>query len=203
MINFVCVLKSGGEFEPEHVYRMRDMANKFITVPFKFCCITDYPDLNCRTRPLQHDLQGWWCQLELFHPSTFTGQTFYTDLDVTLISNIDDMVSWIPRFAIAREYRGTNPTSTLMSFDQTGARLVWNSWLKCKKNINLDRNSPLSTVFFKPFTDYTFIQDKFPNRVCSFKKDWRKGTAPKGTSIVCYHGRPKPWDVEEIKPCTT
>ena len=199
-IRIACVLKSGGEYEPDHVYLLQKQIEKHVTVPYEFVCFSDHKDLKCETIKLTQNLSGWWSQLELFRPDVQTGErTFYLDLDVVVIGNIDHMVSYENDFIIAEEYRHLDvPTSTLMSFNKMGANHVWEAWLRVFKKINLDRKSPLSTVFFQPYTKHVFLQRLFPNQICSYRKDWARGAANLDTRIICFHGQPKPWNVDPI-----
>jgi hypothetical protein len=77
-----CVLKSGGDYEPKHVYALQAQCAKFLPGE-DFVCLTDM-DLDCATIPLVNDWLGWWSKVELFRlPSAL-----YMDLDTILVGTV-------------------------------------------------------------------------------------------------------------------
>ena len=45
----------------------------------------------------EHDLEGWWNKLQLFHPKvSLPGDTLYMDLDVVITDNIDCFFTYKP-----------------------------------------------------------------------------------------------------------
>ncbi|KKN15735.1 hypothetical protein LCGC14_0982880, partial [marine sediment metagenome] len=41
MLNIVTVLKTGGEYDEEYLYRLYESIHKNITIPYNFWCLTD------------------------------------------------------------------------------------------------------------------------------------------------------------------
>ena len=80
------VLRSGGDFKPEHVYALQKMCAKYLP-PHEFVCLSDV-ELECKTIPLLHDWVGWWAKMELFRlPSAL-----YFDLDTVLTGDCTAMI---------------------------------------------------------------------------------------------------------------
>lgn len=100
--NVICV-KWGNKFSARHVNRLYTMAQKNITVPFSFYCLTEDPtDVKCETIPLDLSLglEKWWWKICLFKDNIFSGDVnLYFDLDVIIQNNIDNLFN-ISRFTI-------------------------------------------------------------------------------------------------------
>ena len=80
------VLRSGGDFEPQHVYKLQKMCAKYLP-PHEFVCLSDI-QLSCETILLRHDWAGWWAKMELFRlPSAL-----YFDLDTVIIDDCTEMI---------------------------------------------------------------------------------------------------------------
>lgn len=87
------VLRSGGEYGPQHVQAIQRQVKKWASADTEFFCLSDVPVPGVRNRiPLKHKWPGWWAKLELFRtdvPSEF----LYTDLDNVVLGPIDELVS--------------------------------------------------------------------------------------------------------------
>ena len=78
------------------------MVKKHLSIPYKFICFSDSVYLkkqlpeDAEVRPFpEHNLQGWWNKLQLFHPETnLSGVNFYLDLDVVILDNLDKFISY-------------------------------------------------------------------------------------------------------------
>lgn len=91
MLNIVTVLKTGGDFTPEYVYRIREGLGKHVSRPFSFYCYTDHPELVHEPTAIQlkHGWPGWWSKFEIYR----TGFPFlYMDLDTVLNGPLDPVV---------------------------------------------------------------------------------------------------------------
>lgn len=83
------VLRSGGEYGPQHVLAMqRQIAQWAPDASFACLSDTEIPGVTCI--PLRHDWPRWWPKLELFRPD-IPGGFLFTDLDNVVCGPIDDM----------------------------------------------------------------------------------------------------------------
>jgi len=194
-----CVLKSGGEYTPDHVHCLMSMVHKYLPLR-PFICFTDIPDtLRCQTVLLQHDLPGWWSKMEVFGHH---GPIIYLDLDTIIISDLRWLaeISHHQTFTMLRDiYRGrTDP------FARGSGVMTWAgdmSWV-----LRLFLTDPVSNMkkfassgdqgYLESVTKAEALQDAAPHKLVSFKGDNKK-TTPK-TSIVVFHGKPRPWNQQEI-----
>lgn len=81
------VLRSGGEYGPEHVQAIKRQVEKWGLEGTRVVCLTDtdVPGVECI--PLREDWPGWWSKLELF--AADLGDDFlYTDLDNVIFGPI-------------------------------------------------------------------------------------------------------------------
>lgn len=179
-LTFVCVLKLGGIYDATHVDRLYQQVKSNYGKPFRFICLTDDPSAISST-PLINGWKGWWSKLELF--SHDWGRTCYLDLDVSIISDIGWLDQLPDGFHGMLDARGDRLNSSVM---------VWSG----PKPEVLD-GFDIAIHGDDKEGDQSWIQSKLNSwgeltipRVCSFKKS---GLA---ASIVVYHGRPKPWDLD-------
>ena len=83
------VLRSGGEFLPEHVQALqRQVAKHAPTATFQ--CLTDLtiPGIDCIQ--LKQTWPGWWAKLEMFRED-IGGDFLFTDLDNVVLGPLDDL----------------------------------------------------------------------------------------------------------------
>ena len=98
-LQVILVLKSGGDFNPDHVTRLLTQIEKHLTVPHKVFCLTDYPGISSGAIegiPLLDNLPGWWSKIEIFR--TFTN-ALYFDLDTTILGDINFLAEFKPTIA--------------------------------------------------------------------------------------------------------
>lgn len=91
MITVACVLKSGGVYDQEWVYKLFDMVHRHTSIPFRAVCLTDTELDNTLVEriPLTDDLEGWWSKVELFK---LPGPVVYLDLDTVIRGDIDRLL---------------------------------------------------------------------------------------------------------------
>jgi hypothetical protein len=116
-LTVVCVLKTGGEYTPGHVERLREDVEANLTLDHRFVCVTD-DVVTCQNVRLKHGWPGWWSKIELFRPGVLRGPVLYLDLDTRIVSNIDD-IALGHRFTILHNMsRGKGwPGSGVMAWD--------------------------------------------------------------------------------------
>src|ERR1041385_2146185 len=91
------VLKSGGQYTPQHVRILQAMVKRNLPAEHRFTVLTDQvqefrEDREINAIPLQHRWETWWSKLELFDGVTFNrGFTIlYMDLDVAVVGDLSD-----------------------------------------------------------------------------------------------------------------
>lgn len=180
----VCVLRSGGDFTPAHVQWLARQVPGLV-------CLSDVvvPEVPCK--PLKANWGGWWSKLEAFGPS-ISGDVLLMDLD-TVVLQVPDMPS---ETTVLRDW--VEPSVMNSSFAYVTAedrRRVWAAF-------TADPAGHMARYTRWPsLGDQAFLQTviggaaKWGDQVRSYKVHCRKAV-PQGTQVVCFHGKPRPWQVE-------
>jgi hypothetical protein len=207
MLTVVCVYKPGAGFSSEYVTRLKDAVQKHCAVPFNFICLTNEKIPGVERLPLRHGLRGWWNKLELFGYQ-FPGPVVYLDLDTLIIGDVTDIFTAAQEFACASNWKGdgTHIASCIMAWD---GRLDLSHILKGFS----PKLIPNYEKSWERWGDQGYIQDtlgrpwtsllkQFPGRIVHYKTHCRgtnkafPGKAPKGSSIVCFSGVPRPHELD-------
>ena len=181
----LCVLRSGGDFKPEHAQRLAKMVPDLV-------CLSDCEIEGVKTIPLKYDWQGWWAKMELYRPD-IKGDLLYFDLDTT-VYEIPDM----PKGDIVLTDFGDQQVigSGLMRLTQATRERVWRQWIT-NPAANMARHMTWPAGdqgFLLPFLRHASRWQNF-SKVYSYKIHCKKGI-PDDAQIVCFHGKPRPWDLE-------
>lgn len=219
MITVACVWV-GDAFGVEYVERLHDMVRRNLPHGFggRFVCLTDRPlDLKGMAGVDAIDIssfglpQSWFAKMALFHPDVFDAneRVWYFDLDTVITGPLEYLFQYAGAFGILEDvYRPGGYQSSVMSFhgrtklvdslwkawndrgrpepkggDQAVLETFWSNWLPTLMGVDV-------SLVWKP----DFLQQLFPGVLRSYKVDcvW---TVPKGTSVVFFHGLPRPADL--------
>ena len=215
MITVACVLRSGGDFTPEHVWALRRDLNKHLQQgAHEFRVLTDTPEFaGTQGIRLETACSGWWAKLELFRPGVFSGPVLYLDLDTVIVGSLDALASYRGSFAMLSDFY--NPTalqSGIMAWTPSvqSARIWERFAANPERNIKTFRgDGDFIRALVEPRPER--LQDLFPGQIVSYKRDvcldrgsfvdtgrWR---TPDGARVVCFHGQPRPWKTSMWKEC--
>lgn len=162
---------------------------------------------------------SWWAKMELFSPINFPKgeRVLYFDLDTVITGPLDALASYPGHFGLLRDvYRPAGLQSSIMAFE-AGTSLVdsiYDEWSRRRPKL-------VSNAQLWPGGDQEFLeefwarflpdrmhvpphevwppdrlQDLYPGLLRSFKVECMHGI-PKGTSVVFFHGQPRPHEVTE------
>ena len=199
MLKIFTVLKSGGDFSSEHVYRMKEMCDKHIVnTEFQFYCLSDI-SLDCRTIKLKHAWKAWWSKIELF---SHAGPGLYFDLDTIIVNNIDNILTAIRSvsFCGLRDQWHPNTIGSGIMYWVSDMKFIYDKFVKSPdeyiKKYRGDQDYINACV-----GDKQYIQDHCTDEIVSFKAnlDSGKGFDQAKHKIVYFHGPPRPWEQDIIK----
>lgn len=214
MLHVACV-RWGEAFGVEYVERLFDMVRRNLPDGFagRFVCFTDRPaDLahlkGIEAAPLPPSLTGWWNKMALFRAEAFPAgdRVWYFDLDTCIVGPLEAIFEYDGAFGLLQDvYRPGGYQSSVMSW-RAGTPLaasIWEEWQiqKCPQPSGGDQ-----TVLEMHWAQWLpkrigglpwppdFLQSTFPGRFRSYKVECER-EIPKGTSVVFFHGLPRPHQV--------
>ena len=212
-VNIVC-MKWGTLYGPEYVNILYNMVKRNITLPFRFICMTEWPEgiqsgveiapLPAFERPNSQYCTAWR-KLALFDKQVLDlkGKILFVDLDVVIVDNIDCFFTFSDKLAI------------IENWSQKG-RMIGQSSVFCFEagtctHLLEKYNSQYDEVVKHNETEQMYITrelgkgnfDYFPEDWCkSFKMHCMPGgflnsfiaptVIPKNVRIVVFHGNPNP-----------
>ena len=200
----VCVYKTGGDFKFDHVLRLSNMLSRNITVPFVFNCLTDDTRLSTNGKveniiKLKDGLIKWWSKVELFRKDLINAkQIIYFDLDTIILKNIDDLIMANFDFAALQPWNAKNRNnglfaSGMMSWCNGDYNFIYDEFDNNIRNFPIGDQEYVSNILKNHGKQYTPLQTHIPG-IYSFKRNCRRHL-PSDARIVCFHGKPRPWEV--------
>lgn len=218
-LKVACVLKSGGDYRPEHVERLAANVERRIGVEYEFYCLTDLPidglPGGVRWVPLVHGLPSWWSKLEYFR---MRGPVITFDLDLVLVGSLGPVASRTvamrsDEFLMLRGFRAERWNSSLMAWFGDFS-WVLDSFLQKYKtathrvdrrryHLLIDGNKYhgdqewIGPAIESTSTRMAAMCEVFPG-VYSYKNHLRGiDILPGDAWLVCFHGKPRP---DEVRP---
>ena len=164
----------------EYVGRLVEGIEANMTVPHRFKIIGGEP--------------SWWAKLDLFRPDAFPARerVLYFDLDTVITGPLDDLAAYAGPFACLRDfYRPWGLGSGVMAWEHGTCDDLWTEWI-AKGSPKLKGGDQVWVEVMRP--DAVRLQDQFPGQFASWKRDCVTGI-PAGTRVVCFHGVPRPHQV--------
>lgn len=211
-LTIACVLKTGPEYQVNHVLALHAGFQRHLWRPHRFVCLTDCGAVPAAAMEragiepirLKHGWRGWWSKMELFRPGLFAGPVLYADLDTIIVGPLGDLVEG-HHFTVLRSFWAKTPADPRIG----SGLMAWNTELglmyqQFRRGFQKAMGEYVTTErwgdqgFIKEHapTAWEIWQDKFPGRVISYKKHVvpAGGAVPEGAAIICYHGQPRPWN---------
>jgi hypothetical protein len=210
VITIATVFKSGGEYNASYVNHIANSIHKYVTVPYKFVCLTDVfegygPNVQ-HVVPFENNFPKWWGKIELFKPNKFnTDRVFYLDLDTFIVDNINHIVQYGGKFFGLRDfYHQYGLGSGLMCWrsDDPIIHQIYEKFMESPQaNMNNHRWGDQEFIG-KVLPNYMeYVQDLYPKEIISYKKDCldqrSNVTIPPKSRIICFHGPPRPHNVRD------
>lgn len=199
MTRIVCVLRTGGEYRPEHVQALSRQVPE-LTV------LSDVDVPGVPRIALKHDWRSWWAKMELFDPD-IPGDLIYFDLDTVIVGGIGGLKSLNRTTLLSDFYYPERPASGVMYLTEADRARVWDAWMADTDSAMRQCMREGDQKFIgSVLHDAQRFQDVLPGQVVSYKVHVAKGynrrsvgdgSIPDGARVVCFHGKPRPWHVKE------
>lgn len=170
--------------------------------PLQFICLTD--DLmrakeyafGITLRPLPLGLKGWWNKLAMFRPTMLPrGPIVYLDLDTIITGNIDALLEYRGKFAMLRDFM--RPTSSpvgsgVMAWDNRQSLGIWEAYEAAGRKADEEGDQE----FIAKHLEHVDLLQNFMDGVYSYKVHCKDGL-PSDARVVCFHGQPRPHQVND------
>lgn len=207
MLTVACVYRTGGEYSRRSVVDLlASVAPQLARTPHRVVCLTDSDeDLGCERVPLQHGWPGWWSKIELFRPGALPdGPKFYLDLDTVAVRPMDDIVLGHTFTVLTNFWSDERIGSGLMawSVDLSAlyAKFAADPQRHMDECVTTERWGDQGFIRFNSPVQPQRWQTLHPGRVVSFKRHCVPAAKiPREASIVCFHGRPRPWQLNTFQ----
>ena len=214
-MRIVSVLHEGPDYRAEHAQYLHAQLRDFDSV----CLSTVETIEGVNTLPLPNNgIPSWWSKMELFNPHGPLGSEdlFYVDLDTRIVDDIHpllDIVRGTRKLVMLSDfYHPQYAASGVMFIPARCKARVWNTWLKNDAWFMVRRHKVGRVgdqgVISECIPDAERWDALAPGAIISYKKHvvgptdghWVAGRSvgngeiPEGARIVCYHGKPRPWE---------
>ena len=201
MINTIaCLLKTSREYDLEYVERLMKCLRENINRSTKvdFVCLSDDERVSRHCEYIKlpdSDYQGFWNKIHLFScPDLKDRNVMYFDLDTLITKDISDILQYnFSTFTMLKGFFSGNPASGVMAWSGDYSYIA--------EEYDSTNNHLYNDI--KSFGDQGYIakvlrenplyfQYLFPGRFASYKLHH---SAKYDASVVCFHGKPRPRDV--------
>lgn len=197
----VCCVNAGNYLGrgSEYANKLYDMVmrNMPALVPFQFICFTDDRtglDEGISVRPLPVEgLKGWDNKIALFKAGTFGPgeRVMFLDLDTLIVSALDDIVAYDGPFATLSDFwrpSGLGPAVILWEAGLWDG--IWDDYESEGRPLLARGDQEWLERYFK-LKPPDILQELNPGKVVSYKTHCSPYPPPR-SSIVCFHGEPRP-----------
>lgn len=209
-IQIGCVLRTGGDYLPDHVAALNHSVNLHSHKWAELVCFTDIPDqiaqLGIKAIPLQRNDPGWWAVPEVFR---LKGPVVVVGLDTVFVRDMRPLLQtafdstsddfWM----ICNLGVGTNPCSGIMAWNGDWQWIFdefdYNS---VSKRLRGDENwiiEALASREIKPRILQKECHGNFYDGpiegIFSYKQDVRGKFFPENAMVIVFHGKPRPHEV--------
>lgn len=199
------VLKSGGDYEREHAIRLWLQLIGTGGWSGRVVCLTDqvsgWAPADLEQLPLTRGWKGWWSKLELCAPEhDHLGDILFMDLDTVVVGDISKIAA-VGQLTMLDDFNYSGRlASGVMYLPVKDRQRAW--WL-----LHEGAGPELVIRTFRRTGDQAFFgmawhgdaetfQNLLPGQIVSYKKHVKPaGGWDRNARLICYHGKPRPWEV--------
>lgn len=204
-MKIVTVLRSGGDYNQNHVTWLYNQ----LPPDIEKVCFTDLVIPGIQTIKLTKELPGWWSKIEIFDPERTPDDILYLDLDVVIVGAMTDIIQNNQLTMLSDFFFPTKTkNSAIMRIPHDEKYKAWDAFNRYPDLFMSRYQSGGDQEFLSKIYPHAALwQDILPGQIVSYKKHVihkkknehaiGNGTVPVGTRIVCFHGKPRPWNCGE------
>lgn len=201
--------KGPGNYRISHVLSLFDMVRRWLPVEHEFVCLTDHEDafprlFNLGIKPviIKPDVPGWWQKAKMFEPSIWgkNRRVLFLDLDVVITGDLTKFFKAkhhtvaIANFGVNFQHSKYN--SSVVLFTPAGpTKKIPQKFYEVGAQKVMDALHGDQCWFWRVMKDNVHTWPR--EWVQSYKYETRRTGLHPETSIVVYHGNPKPWECND------
>lgn len=199
VLTVACVLRWGGCYTTDYVERLRDGVSKHLQEKHNFICLSDVA-VSCGRIPLVHNWPGWWSKMELFK---LLPPVLYFDLDTVITGDLSDIAAAAhehPLILLRDFYREKGFGSGMMAW-ATDQSAIYDKFAADSQGIMGRLGGRGDQGFIEETVARSAVSlwhDLLPGQVVSYKAHVRNKQFPADARVVCFHGKPRPHEVEGL-----
>lgn len=181
----------------EYVRKLAAGVRRHLPTPYEFVCITDDlddPILGVLHIAAEPRLFGWWSKMALFRPGVLPdGRILYFDLDTLIVGDIVHLANYSGPFAGLRNFYDPGFGSGLMAWDSSCGGSIWEGFEPMIDSRTFTETGD-QEIIASLVPDACRIQD-YVAGIYSYKVHCRDRGRPDDARVICFHGSPKPHEV--------
>ncbi len=186
----VTVCKQGSEFHWEHAQELQLLCDEHAS-GVSFLVLSE--------AQLEHNWPRWWSKMEVFK---IPGPVLYMDVACRPVGDFAPLLEAAEQheFVVTRDFNPhqRNVQSCVMAWRGDMSHL-YEQFRQDAENHMARYVSPRwwgDQGFIEAHAEHwEYWQDILPGSVVSYKKHCQNGV-PKGAKVVSFHGKPKPWEID-------
>ncbi|MDF7679632.1 hypothetical protein PT300_03010 [Enterobacteriaceae bacterium ESL0689] len=199
------VLRSGGDYNARHVQWLYQQ----LPADLEKVCFTDLSIPGINTIKLTEDLPGWWSKIEIFNPEAVTDDIFYIDLDIVITGDISQILN-NQKLTMLSDFffPAKTKNSAIMRIPHEEKYKVWEIFKRYPELFMSRYKEGGDQEFISKIYPHAAVwQEILPGQIVSYKKHvihkkkhehaTGNGHIPTDARIVCFHGKPRPWECGE------
>ena len=205
MLTVACQLWGdwGKPYQAEYVLNLKAGVEKHLTLPHKFVCMTNI-SLPASIETVPVNIPAWRWNLRkmaLYQPDNgLEGRVLALDLDLAITGSLDDIASYDGRFGVMEDFYEPGKAGGCITAFEAGTleeELYWPVWVNHWKVSRLTHGSERKW-YRVAMPDADLLQTMYPGQIVTYKPtpNTRLEAVPEDARIVCFHGQPRPHDVE-------
>jgi alpha-N-acetylglucosamine transferase len=201
MLNIVCF--KWGNWPVNYVYKLKNMVERHVTLPHTFSCFSDKEIKGIDTIEIPPHVLTWKKNFPKFYVYSknngLSGRTIMLDLDIVIVDNIDEMLSYSGAWCAVRPLGKPNARhrgGALVSFDQDKYHWLYDDMAKNVGEYERLYRGNERFVYEKYFYASDTWQDLFPGYVQSYKWGVKKKISD-NLKYIIFHGNPRPHQVND------
>jgi hypothetical protein len=199
---FIMVLKESEAYTTEYAERLAGAIRRNTPSGTEVICLTDAIGLDMDTVPLKHGLPGWWSKMEMFGNKMLADGrlNIYLDLDTLICGDLTALTEYTGDLAcLADLYKPDRQIgSGIVLWRGRVMSQAWETFIAAPERIMHEHQIRMDYFLARWLNEGDRIQELWPGMAVSYKRHCRKnGGPPEGARIICFHGKPRPRDLDE------